>query len=331
MSHQTYPYPITVLMPAFNAEKYLKEAIDSILSQTFTDFEFLIIDDGSTDHTVKIVSEYDDPRIKLVLNKKNEGLVYTLNKGLDIAQGKYIARMDADDIALPNRLSKQYDYMEQSGIDVISCAFSLMGTPHEIHFPTDNDGIKVRFLECSSIVHPGVLMRLDSLQKHKLQYNSDYKHAEDYQLWTKCAERGLQFGNLDEVLLIYRQHTDQVSTINSRTQELLQNRIQNEYLSFYFKDHISDQQLCSINQLNGGDLIDKTVLLNKLCQINKKYVFFPPSLFQSYLLRLLYKYNGNKSFIVSDILKLLNNNVSFIFIATIIKIRIKKILYKNKR
>src|SRR5688572_25142970 len=101
---------VTVLMPVYNAEKYLKEAIDSILQQTLTDFEFLIIDDGSTDASVRIIRSYADSRIRLVQNETNAGITVTLNKGIELAKAPLIARMDADDISYPMRLQRQYDF-----------------------------------------------------------------------------------------------------------------------------------------------------------------------------------------------------------------------------
>ena len=104
---------ITVLMPVYNGAKYLNEAIDSILNQTFSDFELLIIDDGSTDQSIDLIKAYNDPRIKLIVNKKNIGQSATLNKGLELARGKYIARMDQDDISMPERLKKQMGFMDE--------------------------------------------------------------------------------------------------------------------------------------------------------------------------------------------------------------------------
>ena len=103
---------ITVLMPVYNGEKYLRPAIESILNQTFSDFEFLIINDGSTDNSESIILSYKDERIRYVKNENNLKLIKTLNKGIDLARGKYIARMDADDISLPTRLEREIEYME---------------------------------------------------------------------------------------------------------------------------------------------------------------------------------------------------------------------------
>jgi len=104
---------VTVLMPVYNGERYLNEAVDSILGQTFTDFEFLIIDDASTDKTPEILRSYDDPRIRVVTNEENLGLSKSLNKGLALARGEFIARMDADDVSYPYRLQVQHEFMTQ--------------------------------------------------------------------------------------------------------------------------------------------------------------------------------------------------------------------------
>ena len=118
---------ITVFMPVYNAEKYLKEAIDSILNQTFQNFELFIIDDGSTDESVKIIEGYTDWRIRLIHNYGNKGLPYTRNRGLNLARGKYLAIMDADDVSVKNRLEIQYNIMEKrSNLAVISSGKELL-------------------------------------------------------------------------------------------------------------------------------------------------------------------------------------------------------------
>ena len=175
--NRSYPYTVSVLMPAYNAAEHIREAIDSILEQTFTDFEFLIINDGSTDNAVDIISEYDDPRIKLVHNDGNKGLIYSLNYGLEIAQGKYIARMDADDIAMDTRLEKQVRFLEDNpDTSILGTAFIFMGTPHEIHHPNYNEEIRIKLLDDGAFAHPTVMMRKDSIDLNNIRYNADYKY-----------------------------------------------------------------------------------------------------------------------------------------------------------
>lgn len=116
---------ISVVLPAYNVQDTIGESIDSILSQTFTDFELIIINDGSQDNTEEVIHAYSDKRIRYYRNEKNEGLIYTLNRGLDLAQGKYIARMDADDVSLPTRFEKQVKVMEESP-NIVVCGTQII-------------------------------------------------------------------------------------------------------------------------------------------------------------------------------------------------------------
>ncbi|PLT27789.1 glycosyltransferase family 2 protein [Peribacillus deserti] len=213
---------VTVLMPVFNGEKYLKQAIDSILSQTYKNFEFLIIDDGSKDKSIKIIKKYKDPRIRLVRNKKNIGLIKTLNKGLSLSRGKYIARMDCDDISLPERLEKQVEFMEQHpDIGVCGTALELIDKEVKWYYPTDPDYLKCKLLFICCIPHPTVMFRKKVLENIKYR---KYEHAEDYYLWVALSEK-TKLVTLPEVLLKYRQHPNQVSNKFSIKQHLNSHRI----------------------------------------------------------------------------------------------------------
>lgn len=199
---------VTVLMPVFNGEKYLVQAIDSILSQTYKNFEFLIIDDGSTDKSIKIIKKYKDPRIRLVRNKKNIGLIKTLNKGLSLARGKYIARMDCDDISLPKRLEKQVRFMEQHpDIGVCGTALKLINKNVTWYYPTDPDFFKCKLLFTCCIAHPTVMFRKSVIENMKYR---KYEHAEDYYLWVTLSEK-TKMATLPDVLLKYRLHPNQIS------------------------------------------------------------------------------------------------------------------------
>jgi len=131
LSRETFPV-ISVLMPVFNAEKDLRQAIDSILNQSFTDFEFLIINDGSTDDSVNIIRSFTDPRIRLIQNPQNLGLVPTLNRGLAEACGKYIARMDADDISEPERFASQIVLLEKTPADICGGLFRIIDSEGKV-------------------------------------------------------------------------------------------------------------------------------------------------------------------------------------------------------
>lgn len=204
---------VTVLMPVYNGEKYLKEAVESILNQTFKNFEFLIINDGSTDDSVKIINSYGDKRIKLVHNEKNLGLIATLNKGINLALGQYIIRMDCDDISLPNRIAVQVDFMDRhQEVGVCGSWVKIIGRGRTYinRYFCQPEEIKASLLFNASLAHPSVIMRREIILKYNLQYDENYKHAEDHELWTR-ASRYFLLANIPKVLLAHRLHADTVS------------------------------------------------------------------------------------------------------------------------
>ncbi len=326
--NRSYPYTVSVLMPAYNAAEHIEEAIDSILAQTFVDFEFLIINDGSTDSTVNIINGYDDPRIKLIHNDGNKGLIYSLNYGLEIAQGKYIARMDADDIAMNTRLEKQVSFLENNpDISILGTAFIFWGTPYEIHHPNYNEEIRIKLLDDGAFAHPTVMMRKDSIDSNKIRYNADYKYIEDYQFWVEAAIKNLKMANLDEVLLQYRQHSNQVSSLKYEEQEETKQRIKLEYLSHYFGEYMCTDELISVNKCFDVDLPSKIAVLHKLSKTNNKYNLFYKKYFDRYINILIYR-NVPKDRLISlkEILRVIRNNVSLTFITVLFKINIKKLV-----
>ena len=216
-------------MPVYNGATYLNEAIDSILNQTFSDFEFLIIDDGSTDQSIDQIMSYGDPRIQLIVNKNNVGQSGTLNKGLSLARGEYIARMDQDDISMPERLKKQLDFMENNtDIDVCGSWVQLMGKYNGIiELETKSEKIKMNLLTNQNLAHPAVMIRKSTLLKYELNYNSTLTIANDYDLWVRMFEY-CSFANLPEPLLKFRMHDNQYSKIlweqnNAETNRILTN------------------------------------------------------------------------------------------------------------
>lgn len=219
---------VSVVMPAYNAEKYLREAIDSILSQTYTDFEFIIINDGSTDATKEIIQSYTDPRIVYIENEVNSGICVTLNKGLDAARGKYIARMDSDDIALPNRLETQVRYMDSNpGLGASGSDIEVFGVgiePHvftQLHSPEE---CLAGLIFNSCFAHPTVIIRKSVLDKHNLRYKDEFRGLEDYELWWQIGKySGLN--NIAQPLLRYRHH------IGQETQNVSQ-KVRDAFMTF---------------------------------------------------------------------------------------------------
>lgn len=224
---------ITILMPVYNGAEYLREAIDSMLRQTFGDFEFLIINDGSTDQSVEIIESYSDPRIRLVNNGSNLGLISTLNKGVDLAKGEYVARMDCDDISSPTRLEKQLAFME-SHPDVGVCGtwanVFTEDSSYILKHPTDHDGIKCFMFINSAIAHPTVMLRRSPFVANDLRYDMAFQHAEDYELWLR-ASRYVRLANIPEVLLDYRISASQVSSVYRQEQWETAARVREQQLN----------------------------------------------------------------------------------------------------
>lgn len=203
---------VSVIMPAYNAEKFIAEAIRSILNQSFTDFEFIIIDDCSTDKTVQIINSFDDKRICFIKNGTNQGVANTLNKGIEIAQGKYIARMDSDDISLPLRLEKQVQFLdEHSDIAIVGSDIEIFGFEHcFLNFSVNPGQLKVDLIFNTCYAHPSIMIRKQVLNEKNFRYNPEYSKMEDYDLWIRIS-REYKLSNVPNVLLKYRTHSEQVT------------------------------------------------------------------------------------------------------------------------
>ena len=202
---------VTVLMPTYNVEPYVREAVESVLAQTFTDFLLLVMDDHSTDGTLDVVRTIDDPRIRIVQNEKNVGLSENLNRGIDLIDTEYFARMDGDDIAFPHWLRSEVDYLDSHPeVGVCGGGGQRFGTSQSlIRFPEEHDDIAANMLfECTTIV-PTV--RMDVVRRNNLRYRSDAFPAEDYRFWADCL-RVTKLHNIADTLFRYRMHPTQICT-----------------------------------------------------------------------------------------------------------------------
>lgn len=244
---------ISVVMSTYNRAAFLPRSIDSILNQTFKDFEFIIINDGSPDETAKVLSLFSvkDKRIRVITNEENKGLIYSLNKGLEEARGKYIARMDDDDIALPTRFEKQYAFMEQNPDFVV--VGSWIGRPENgkkwgFHDETNPDKVKMMmYLNSVPISHPASFLRRDFLNKHNIRYSYDYKAAEDRKFWLDIMDAGGKIGNVPEVLLLFRLHASNPHEYYANQWKNLQKFFDDEILTrFGTKAEFSGLDKCGI-------------------------------------------------------------------------------------
>lgn len=237
---------VSIILPAYNQEKFIVEAIDSILMQSLSNFELIIIDDGSTDKTFQVVSSINDSRMILVRNQENLGLTYTLNFGLSIAKSDIVARMDADDIAFSDRLHIQYEYLlKNPEIVAVGCWISLFKDNLDeigVHkYPAEFECLRSEFTFNNSLPHPGVMYR-KSVVKLLGGYTNDYPYAEDWDLWLRLI-RSHNISNIQQPLLYYRIHDRSVSHQHSASQSLSKKRIIKDNLNSYGFNVLDDLDL----------------------------------------------------------------------------------------
>lgn len=262
------PPLVSVIMPAYNTEAYIGFAVESILNQTYPHFEFLIFDDCSTDNTAGIVASYNDRRIILVKKEKQTGYTSSLVAGIDAARGKYIARMDSDDISETTRLEKQVNFLESSAeYGIVGSHVKTIGGNHPgsiWRYPLDDDDVRVYMLVNSPFAHPVVMIRKEILDKHKLNYLTFYEPCEDYKLWTDLLKVA-KGKNIDEALLSYRLHNNQ--TISIKKEMLLEkaNLVRQEILQSFFNIEMKKKEL-NINYYYFNEIQSNTA-----CEIIKKH------------------------------------------------------------
>jgi len=284
-------------MSVHNGSAYLHDAIESILDQTFDDFEFLIIDDASTDNSIEVIKSFRDQRIKIITNENNIGLTRSLNKGLGSARGKYIARMDADDISLPQRFEKQVQFLDshpETGI----CGTWVQTTERSSEliwkYPIDNDNIKCSLIFESAFAHPSVMMRRQVLADYNLTYSENFYYAQDYDLWVRCAcHTGL--ANLSEVLLLLRQHPAKIGSISADGQHEAARRIRCRQIQ-RFGMLVSEEEYKIHNILSENSAICSRPFLEasgewltRLWQSNHTRALYPETAFSQTLAQRWYK------------------------------------------
>jgi glycosyltransferase involved in cell wall biosynthesis len=301
---QNTPF-ISVLMPVYNCENYVFEAVESILQQTYIHFELLIIDDCSTDDTLRICKSFEDERIVIIEKEKNTGYTNSLNYGLKISKGKYIARMDGDDISLPTRFEKQVAFLQKSK-DSEACGSSIqiINSIKILKHPSSYDDIKVKLCFSNSFYHPTMMFRREVLLENN--YDKNFEPAEDYDLWTKLIFK-IKMVNIDEVLLKYRVHENQISNYKQDIQLKIATISQMRMFQILFNKKIIDSELFEITikkkpTKSNSDLKLGLVFFKEIKLNNRKLQVYKIEKFESKLDNL--RISFIKSFIK-------NNNLSF--------------------
>jgi len=247
--------PITVLMAVHNGERFVREAIDSVLGQTFTEFEFIVVDDASTDATPALLDAYDDPRIVRVRNERNLGLPASVNAGLQRARGRYVARIDADDICEPARLARQFAYLEaHAGIAVVGTwtteidengkvigAYEVFGNP---------DYVAWAFSFKNVLYHPSAMFRRDTVLAVG-GYDPNVRYAQDHDLWTRLVMAGGRAAVLRERLLRYRRAPGQITDVKAAEQHEFGLGVRLRYLEWLLGRPVSRLETEGMMQLMG--------------------------------------------------------------------------------
>ena len=207
---------ISVLLPVYNGDKFLNISIESILNQTFKNFEFIIINDGSNDESLKIIESYNDKRIKFLHDPENKGITFALNKGLQIAKGKYIARQDQDDISLPERFILQLEYIRENNIDLVDTNLTFIDENDQYvqdygkrYFTPDETLSHLFFYEMN---HSSIMCKSSLFKKYNIRYRK--RPTEDYDLFIRLAKAGMKAGRIDKNLIKQRKHANSMCGSN---------------------------------------------------------------------------------------------------------------------
>jgi glycosyltransferase involved in cell wall biosynthesis len=224
------PPLVSIILPVYNGATYLQQTLDSIKAQTLTNWELIAIDDGSKDDSGKILRDFaaSEPRTRII-SRENRGLIATLNEGVQAARGTWIARIDADDICLPERLEKQIAWAEKQQADLCGGIIERIGIDagHSWVFPASTQGTYAWLLFRSAFAHPTIIIKRELALK--FPYSADFLHAEDYELWTRLALAGVPMTNIPERVLRYRVHEEQVSTAKKDAQTDTRVRVTRNY------------------------------------------------------------------------------------------------------
>ena len=274
---------VSVLMPVYNVAPYLREAMDSILNQSFRDFELIVLDDCSPDNSEEILDTYSDSRIVRYRGKKNEGLANVLNVGIGMAKGDLIARMDSDDISLSHRFEKQVAFLDaHPDVDLVSAGMERFGDSDSItSYSTNSEDVKFDALSFSPILHPTSMWRRTRFIENDLFYRQEMVPSEDYDLWTRALVKRLVLVNMPEILYRYRSHPAQVTRVNKDWSKSTD--IGYRYIKTIFPG-ISEERVRRFRSLRAEK---DPVIVKKICkefeQENKKTRYFNPYYLRSRL------------------------------------------------
>ncbi len=289
---ETQTPKVSVFMPVYNAGIDLIEAVQSILDQTFTDFEFVIVNDGSTDNSIELLQQFNDNRIRIVNNDENKGLIASLNIGLDLCVGEYIVRMDQDDISLPTRIEKQVEFMNQHPeYGLIGSWFQDFGDNIKsklVCYSSDDTQIRIRHLYQTHISHPTALLRNSVIKEHNLKFDPAFVHGEDYEFWVRMSSY-CKLSNIPELLVLKRDHIHNITNKYAQTMQDTCAKVKlKQFHQMGLELHVDDVNLYSKFAdgdwaFNFEEMDTLTQLLEKIKRANEQSGFLIPNKYNNYL------------------------------------------------
>ncbi len=283
---------VSVFMPVYNAGDDLVAAIQSILDQTYRDFEFVIVNDGSTDRSIDVIQSFQDNRIRLINNDSNKGLIASLNIGLEKCIGEYIIRMDQDDISLPQRIEKQVEFLDKNpDYGLIGTWFEDFGEHIEskvVKYSQDDTEIRIRHLYQTHISHPTAAIRTSVLRQNNLFFDPEFVHGEDYEFWVRLSDY-CKLSNIQELLVLKRDHPKNISNKYAQTmQDTCAKVKQKQFRSMGIELSIDEINLygrfANVDwSLDSTQMEQLRVLIEKILLANNQSGFIPKQAFQNYL------------------------------------------------
>jgi glycosyltransferase involved in cell wall biosynthesis len=279
-------------MPVYNAEHYLNESIDSILNQSYTDYEFVIVNDGSTDRSAEVIKAYTDPRIRFIENQQNMGLIASLNIGLETCTGEYIVRMDQDDFSLPHRIEKQVRFMDENPeYGLIGCWFEDFGENIEskvVRYSSDDTHIRIRHLYQTHIAHPTAVLRKSVIDKFNLRFDASFVHGEDYAFWVQMSAY-CKLSNYPEMLVRKRDHPRNITNQFASTMQATCAKVKQKQFHQMGLDLNTDEVNLYTRfadsewSFDSDEMKTLSHLLERIQSANEKSSFIPKNAYSQYL------------------------------------------------
>lgn len=293
---------ISVILPVYNSEEFVADSVISILNQSFGDFELIVINDGSTDRSRDIILSFQDKRIRYIENKNNQGLIKSLNKGLFLATGEFIARMDADDLCKENRFEKQINFFRYDNeVDILGTYQYVINENRYLNHKITNEENRIHLLLEPPVAHSSVVIKRNKLFASNLYYDKNAIYAEDYKLWIDASLSGLSIKNIDEYLCGYRFHQNQISNKHSEPQKYISHQLRLGYAYRFFDRVIIGHEIEYLSFILGLNVRSKDAFYEKIIKIyedllreNIEKKYFDIHQFEMFMTQRLFIFKNNQ-------------------------------------